>query len=70
METIKFKTNVKCGGCIEKITPGLNNLNGINKWSVDTTTPDKILTIQGENLKNSEIMATLEKVGYTATPLI
>ena len=46
MKTLKFKTNVNCGGCIAKVTPHLNKLKGIDKWSVDTTTPMKVLTVE------------------------
>jgi len=67
METLKFKTNINCGGCIASVTPTLNNLKGVNKWEVDTTTPDKILSIQTENgLTANEVVESLKKRGYQA----
>ncbi|MDB5118918.1 MAG: hypothetical protein JWN56_136 [Sphingobacteriales bacterium] len=67
MEQLKFKTNIKCGGCIATVTPFLNNLSEINKWEVDTQNPDKILTVEGnENLKENDIIKSLEKAGYKA----
>lgn len=67
METLKFKTNINCGGCIASVTPTLNNLKGVNKWEVDTTTPDKILSIQAENgLTANEVVESLKKRGYQA----
>ncbi len=67
METLKFKTNIKCGGCIAAVTPHLNNLSEIEKWEVDTQNPDKVLTIQGkERLNEESIVDTLEKAGYKA----
>ena len=67
METLKFKTNINCGGCIAAVTPTLNNLKGVNKWEVDTTTSNKILSIQTENgLTANEVVESLKKRGYQA----
>lgn len=67
METLKFKTNIKCGGCIAAVTPHLNNLSEIEKWDVDTQDPDKILTIEGKpGLDVEKIIDTLEAAGYKA----
>lgn len=70
METLKFKTNIKCSGCIAAVTPHLNNLSEIENWEVDTQNPDKILTINSKSQINSEeIVTTLEKAGYKAETL-
>jgi copper chaperone len=53
METLKFKTNIKCGGCVATVTPYLNKFSDIEKWEVDTQNPDKILTIVGKPLSLS-----------------
>ncbi|WP_394772432.1 heavy-metal-associated domain-containing protein [Mucilaginibacter sp.] len=67
METLKFKTNIKCGGCIATVTPALDTLDGVSKWGVDTANPDKILTIESENgLTASEVISTLKTKGYNA----
>ncbi len=67
METLKFKTNIKCGGCIATVTPALNTLEGVNKWDVDTTNPDKILTVQsGDGITASEVISALKSKGYHA----
>lgn len=67
METLKFKTNIKCGGCIAAVTPHLNNIPEIDKWEVDTESPDKILTIEpGGDIGEQEVIQTLEKAGYKA----
>lgn len=70
METLKFKTNIKCAGCIATVTPHLNNLSEISKWEVDTLNPDKILTVEGnEDLDAEVIKSTLSKAGYVAEKL-
>lgn len=67
METLKFKTNINCGGCIAAVTPTLNTLEGVNKWEVDTTTSNKILSIQTENgITANEVVESLNKRGYQA----
>lgn len=66
METLKFKTNVNCGGCIATITPHLNQVKGIVKWSVDTLNPMKILTVEALGIGPEVIVEVLKKAGYKA----
>lgn len=65
MKTIKFKTNIKCGGCIAAVTPHLNSAETVEKWEVDIANPDKILTVQGEDLSEKEVIEKVQKAGYT-----
>lgn len=69
MNTLKFKTTIKCGGCIATVTPFLNKIDGILTWSVDTNSPDKILTVETETVSPEEITNTLKTAGYQATIL-
>ncbi|HEY3370255.1 MAG TPA: heavy-metal-associated domain-containing protein [Prolixibacteraceae bacterium] len=69
MEMLKFKTNVNCGGCIATITPHLNQVEGIVKWSVDTSNPLKILTVEAPGLSPEVIVEVLKKAGYKADPI-
>jgi copper chaperone len=64
MNTIIFRTNMKCSGCIDKVTPALDELAGKNHWSVDLTHSDKTLTIQGEHIASSSIQSAVEKAGF------
>jgi len=66
METLKFKTNIKCSGCIATVTPYLNNLTDVKNWEVDTVNPDKILTVISENGSSEEIISKLKEAGYSA----
>jgi len=66
---LKFKTNINCGGCIAKVTPSLNQTEGIEKWEVDITNPQKILTVETSTLKVDDIIQVLKKVGYNAEKL-
>lgn len=66
MNTLKFKTNVKCGGCIATVTPHLNQVKGIVSWNVDTTDPLKIMTIETEGTSAEEITSMMKTAGYQA----
>lgn len=65
METNKFKTNIKCTGCVATVTPFLNEAVGEGKWQVDLNDPSRVLTVNGETDKDA-VMRALEKAGYKA----
>lgn len=64
MTTLKFKTNIKCNGCIATITPYLNSETSIRKWSVDIQNPEKILTVEGEEIDRSSVVEKVTKAGF------
>jgi len=67
METLKFKTNINCGGCVASVTPTLNGLKNIQHWEVDTANPSKILTVKADDaLTAVEVMDALNQRGYKA----
>lgn len=68
METIKFKTNIKCGGCIAAVTPFLTADNGIEKWAVDLQSPDRILSVETDK-SAEEVADVVKKAGYLATEI-
>ena len=45
METLRFKTNIKCTGCLVQVGPALDELAGENNWQVDLASNDKTLTV-------------------------
>ena len=65
MPTLKFKTNINCGNCIRAVTPTLNGERAIQTWEVDTTSPDKILTVATE-LSAAQVEALIEEAGFKA----
>ncbi|TWP27307.1 heavy-metal-associated domain-containing protein [Apibacter muscae] len=65
MSTLKFKTNIDCGGCVKAVTPSLSKVEGITKWEVDTTNPEKILTVEGSNEIEEEVVKAVKKAGFT-----
>jgi copper chaperone CopZ len=65
METTKFKTNIKCSGCVANVTPFLNEAVGENNWEVDYNDPSKVLKVVGET-DNEKVIKAIEKAGYKA----
>jgi copper chaperone CopZ len=67
MERLKFKTTIKCSGCIATVTPVLNKAVGEHKWEVDIKDPDKVLTVDAEeSVDAAGVVKALEGVGYKA----
>jgi copper chaperone len=66
MDTLKFKTNVKCNNCIAKIKPYLDESDKIKEWNVDLDDSERILTVTGEGITNELVKETLLKAGYKA----
>lgn len=62
--TLKFKTNINCGGCVAKVTPFLNDENGICHWEVDTTNKDKILSVHSEDITEEEVIQKVQEAGF------
>lgn len=66
MKTLKFKTNINCGGCIRAVTPSLNAEQNIEEWNVDIENPDKVLTVKGENVTEETVTEAVKKAGFKA----
>lgn len=69
METLKFKTTIKCTGCLTKVTPYIDQTEGIQSWEVDLKNLDKVLTVKGQNLNVERIKNAVQEAGYSAESL-
>lgn len=69
MNTKKFKTNFKCSGCSSKVGEYFKNEPRIKSWEVDLSSNDKILTVNFEDISESEIIQIVKNAGYVATVL-
>lgn len=65
MTTHTFKTTINCGNCVRAITPILNAEPGISSWEVDTTNPDKLLTVRG-TVTAEHVARLLAEAGFDA----
>lgn len=66
MKTLKFKTNIKCAGCLAKVSPNLNETAGEDNWEVDIHTPEKILTVVSDGVDERSIIFAINEAGFTA----
>ncbi len=69
MDKFQFKTNIKCGGCVAKVTPHLDALKGIRSWEVNLQNPDKILTVIADGAKAEEVKKAVAGAGFTAAKI-
>lgn len=64
MKTIKFKTNIHCGGCIKSVTPFLNNLENVDAWKVDLEDSNKILEVSLDDDNETSVLEAVKKAGF------
>ena len=65
METIKFRTNIKCSGCVATVTPVLDEKIGKGNWQVELDSPEKFLTITpNEQINIPQLVKAVESTGY------
>ena len=65
---MKFKTNIKCDGCIATVTPVLDQAVGAGNWQVDLNDPQRILTLP-EGIDLPKVQSDLKVVGYRMEPV-
>ena len=65
MTVFKFKTSIKCGGCIAAVSPFLDKVIGIEKWEVDTANLDKVLTVTCDLIDTFSIENAVKEAGYS-----
>lgn len=64
MKTLKLKTNLRCGACVDSIRPLLDAAPGVTRWSADVTSPDKPLTVEGDGVSPGQVDGLLRQKGY------
>ncbi len=65
-QELKFKTNIKCMGCVGQVTEALNEAVGTGNWSVNIQSLDKEMTVKGENLDADLVIAAVNESGFRA----
>jgi copper chaperone len=64
MSKLSFQSNIACNGCLSKVQPFLDSLEGIESWKVNLETPDKILTVETTSCSAEEIEQAVASAGY------
>ncbi len=52
-----------------KVTPFLNEAEGVCHWEVDTTNNDKVLTVKSKGITEEQVIETVQKAGFKIEPL-
>jgi len=65
MQTLKFKTSLKCQGCVGNLKFYLDNIKEVSSWNVDLNNPDKILEVSFENISKETLLEQLKPSGYS-----
>jgi len=63
-KNLQFKTNINCGGCVAKVTPFLNEADGISHWEVETTNKYKILSVHSDGITKEEVIQKVQEAGF------
>lgn len=63
-KTLKFKTNINCSGCVAKVSPFLNEAEGVRHWNVDTDNKDKILSVKTDGVGEAAIIRKVQEAGF------
>ena len=66
MKTLKFKTNINSGSSVASVKPTLDSWKEIDSWKVDITNPEKVLTIETNEIEEKAVIERLSSVGYKA----
>ena len=68
MKILKLRTNAKCGGCVARIGEALGKVVPEGKWSIDLSTPERVLTVETD-MSAEEIVRIVTEAGYKAEAL-
>ena len=66
MNTLKFKSNINCTGCLSKVTPVMNDEKAIQQWDVNLEHDDRTLTVETNDLSAEEVQKIVGKVDFKA----
>jgi len=66
MKILKFTTNIENGEMLDTLAPFLDQEKRISQWNLDTESPEKILSVSGEELTPDLIVKAVESAGFDA----
>ena len=71
MKTLKFKTTLKCGGCVTTISPYMNQIENIESWDVNLNKPEPELKVvtdkQNKEHVRDAVKEAITNAGYSIT---
>ncbi|MCI0701202.1 MAG: heavy-metal-associated domain-containing protein [Planctomycetia bacterium] len=60
----RYKTDLHCGTCVEKVRPLLDAAPDVARWKADMTDPDKVLTVEGDGITAERVADLIRPAGY------
>jgi len=60
----QYRTNLNCGSCVAAVKPLLDDDASIERWSVDTDDPNKVLTVEGKKVSTENVEALVSRAGF------
>ncbi|WP_428660088.1 hypothetical protein [Runella sp.] len=69
LQILVFKTNIKTSQDKEKITPVLEALGQISRWTVDCEDCDCVLRIEADGVSEQEIIEAIHGKGFECAAL-
>jgi hypothetical protein len=64
VNTVRVKTDLRCGACVRSIGPLLDAEPGVRRWDADVSIPDKVLTIEEDGVTADRVGEVLGRKGY------
>jgi len=67
MKTLRFKSSLKCNGCVNAIKPAMEAIDDVKSWRVFLDVSDKIIEIETEGSEekvSKEVQEAVTKAGY------
>lgn len=68
MNTKRFKTNAACGGCVAQIATRLDRIIPHDRWSIDLSSPHRILTVPADT-PDDQVLSAVREAGYEISRL-
>ena len=65
----QFKSTINCTNCRAKVAPVLDENKQIENWHVDLDDPDKLLTVEVNEIEPEDIVRIVRKTGFKLEPL-
>jgi tRNA G26 N,N-dimethylase Trm1 len=64
MEVLILKTNIRYKKQVKEVAPLLNGSDGISRWNIDLEDIDKVLRIESNDMKITEVVQLIQEAGF------
>lgn len=68
-DKMKFKTNLDCQHCVDRVKPLLDKAIGENNWCIDLQDVDKVLTVNSATAAPQSVIDAVEQAGFDISKL-